>query len=180
MHKNGKVKGYLNGNSLKFKDLFTNPISGKVTIPEMIKEISEFIDNDSLSNYRLVIGTDSQVRVIDKKEECDYVSAVVIYRIGKGARYYWRKIKEEGKPILRDKIYMETLMSLDVAQKLVPKVREKIDSSKYDLEIHIDVGELGPTRDMIKEVSGMVSGSGFVAKTKPNSWGASSVADKHT
>jgi len=26
----------------------------------------------------------------------------------------------------------------------------------------------------------MVNGSGFTAKTKPEAWGASSVADKHT
>jgi len=81
---------------------------------------------------------------------------------------------------LRDRIYTETLMSLELAQKIVPEIRKVITAAKYDLEIHIDVGALGPTREMIKEVVGMVSGNGFVAKTKPESWGASSVADKHT
>jgi len=85
----------------------------------------------------------------------------------------------EKSPTLRDKIYTETLMSLDLAQIIVPKVRKRISPKKYDLEIHIDVGALGPTREMIREVVGMVNGSGFVAKTKPESWGASSVADKH-
>ena len=33
---------------------------------------------------------------------------------------------------------------------------------------------------MIKEVVGMVTGSGYVAKTKPNAYAASYVADKHT
>jgi predicted RNase H-related nuclease YkuK (DUF458 family) len=108
------------------------------------------------------------------------VSAVVIYRKGRGARYFWHKEKHYIKPILRDKIYQETLMSLDLAQKLVPMVRKVISPSKYDFEIHIDVGPLGPTREMIREVVGMVTGNGFVAKTKPDSWGASSVADKHT
>jgi len=42
------------------------------------------------------------------------------------------------------------------------------------------VGEVGPTREMIKEVVGMVTGSGFVAKTKPEAYGAAVVADKHT
>lgn len=71
-------------------------------------------------------------------------------------------------------------MSLDCAQTLVPDLRRAISPAKYDFEIHIDVGALGPTREMIKEVVGMVTGNGFVAKTKPESWGASSVADKHT
>jgi len=71
-------------------------------------------------------------------------------------------------------------MSLDLAQEIVPKLRAVISPAKYDLEIHIDVGALGPTRDMIREVVGMVNGNGFTARTKPESWGASSVADKHT
>jgi predicted RNase H-related nuclease YkuK (DUF458 family) len=33
---------------------------------------------------------------------------------------------------------------------------------------------------MIKEVVGMVTGNGFKARTKPESYGASNVADKHT
>jgi predicted RNase H-related nuclease YkuK (DUF458 family) len=81
---------------------------------------------------------------------------------------------------LRDKIYTETLMSLNLAEKLVPGVRKMISPVNYDLEIHIDVGSLGQTRTMIREVVGMVTGNGYVAKTKPESWGASSVADKHT
>jgi len=39
---------------------------------------------------------------------------------------------------------------------------------------------VGPTREMIKEVVGMVNGNGFTAKTKPESYGAFVVADKHT
>jgi len=48
------------------------------------------------------------------------------------------------------------------------------------LEIHIDVGDRGEPRDMIKEVVGMVTGSGDQARIKPDSFGASNVADKHT
>ena len=33
---------------------------------------------------------------------------------------------------------------------------------------------------MIKEVVGIVTGNGYVAKTKPEAYGASYVADKHT
>jgi len=71
-------------------------------------------------------------------------------------------------------------MSLNLAQVIVPDIRKRISPAKYDLEIHIDVGSLGPTREMIREVVGLVTGNGFTAKTKPDSWGASSVADKHT
>lgn len=71
-------------------------------------------------------------------------------------------------------------MSLELAESLVPSLRSAVSPAKYDLEIHIDVGALGPTREMIREVVGMVNGNGYKARTKPESWGASSVADKHT
>lgn len=145
----------------------------------MVEAIADFVEEEPDSLYRLIIGTDSQARRKNGKAEIDYVTAVVAHRIGRGARYYWRKEKKNKIPVLRDKIYTETLMSLDVAQEIVPCLREAISPTKYDFEIHIDVGPLGPTRDMIKEVVGMVNGSGFEAKTKPESWGASSVADKH-
>ena len=161
-------------------DEFYNPTEGKMTPARMISTISDFVDEEPSSFYRLVIGTDSQERRINGSTEVDYVSAIIIHRKGKGARYFWKKVKKNGKkPMLRDKIYSETLMSLDIAQSIVPKIRKKISPAKYDLEIHIDVGPLGPTREMIREVVGMVNGNGFTAKTKPESWGASSVADKH-
>jgi hypothetical protein len=127
----------------------------------------------------LIIGTDSQTRNTNGNAEVDFVTAIIVYRKGKGARYFWRKSRQKNVPVLRDKIYTETLMSLDVAQRIVPDIRKLVSPAKYDLEIHIDVGPLGPTRDMIREVVGMVNGNGFTAKTKPDSWGASSVADKH-
>ena len=159
--------------------LFISPSQGPIGTDNMISEISAFVDEEPGSFYSLIIGTDSQARSSNGKTEVDFVTAIVVYRKGKGARYFWRKEKHKEFPHLRDKIYTETLMSLNIAQELVPQVRKKISPGKYDLEIHIDVGPLGPTREMIREVVGMVNGNGFVAKTKPDSWGASSVADKH-
>ncbi len=159
--------------------IFISPTRGEVSISKMVEEIAGFVDEEPTSFYRLIIGTDSQTRRNNGKSEIDYVTAVVVHRIGRGARYYWKKEKKSKIPVLRDKIYTETLMSLDAAQEIVPSIRETISPTKYDFEIHIDVGPLGPTRDMIKEVVGMVNGSGYEARTKPESWGASSVADKH-
>ena len=170
-------KKYLDNNGLS--DLFISPSKGYLDANEMIEQIRSFVDEEPGSYYSLIIGTDSQTRNSNGKSEVDFVTAIVIYRKGKGARYFWRKEKHKKLSLLRDKIYKETLMSLDIAQELVPEVRKKVSPSKYDLEIHIDVGPLGPTREMIREVVGTVNGNGFVAKTKPDSWGASSVADKH-
>ncbi len=162
------------------KNGFYSPTKGELTLEGVVSEISNFIDDDPGSFYSVIIGSDSQVKSTKGKSQCDYVTAIVVHRKGHGGRYFWRREKVMKSPVLRDKIYSETLRSLDTAEQLVPVLRQSITPSKYDFEIHIDVGPLGKTRDMIKEVVGMVNGSGYVAKTKPESWGASSVADKHT
>jgi predicted RNase H-related nuclease YkuK (DUF458 family) len=43
----------------------------------------------------------------------------------------------------------------------------------------VDVGRNGRTRELIDEVVGMIMASGFPVKTKPDSYAASCVADKH-
>lgn len=159
---------------------FYNPTVGTTSLEGVVLEVAKFVNEDPECFYRLVIGSDSQTKGFNGTSEIDFVTAIVIHREGSGARYFWNKEKVHKAPVLRDKIYTETLRSLDTAQVLVPQLRETLSGIKYDLEIHIDVGPNGKTRDMIKEVVGMVAGSGFVAKTKPDSWGASKVADKHT
>ena len=52
--------------------------------------------------------------------------------------------------------------------------------SRYNIQIHVDIGHNGETRDMINEVVGMVRGSGYEVKIKPDSYGASKVADRYT
>lgn len=160
--------------------IFMSPTKGLMPVGRMVSEIADFVDADPSKFYQIVIGSDSQARHVNSHTEVDFVTAVVVHRDGYGARYFWRKNRVAMVPVLRQKIYMETQLSLEAAAKIVPLLRQVISPAKYDFEIHIDVGPLGPTRDMIKEVVGMVQGNGFKAKTKPESWGASSVADKHT
>lgn len=161
-------------------DLFVSPTKGELGLPGVVKEISDFVNEEPQKFYRLVIGTDSQEKKINGKSEIDFVTAIVIHRVGRGGRYFWHKERQNKQLRLRDKIYTETLLSLSTAQKFVPQLRKSLSPSKYDLEIHIDVGPVGPTREMIREVVGMVQGNGFVAKTKPEAYGASVVADRHT
>lgn len=159
---------------------FSSPTKGPLTLEEVILEIAGFINEFSDSSYRVVIGSDSQAKQVNKAPEIDFVSAIVVHRQGHGGRYFYKKERQKKMYVLRDKIYTETLMSLQLAERVVPELRKVIPASRYDLEIHIDVGPIGPTRDMIKEVVGMVTGSGYTAKTKPDSYGASAIADKHT
>lgn len=162
------------------KNGFYSPTRGSVTIGKIISEIRTFMDEDPTSFYNIVVGSDSQIKHDNGVKQCDFVTAIIVHRVGHGARYFWKKEKVMKAPVIRDKIYSETLRSLDIARDLTPILKDRLEDLNYNFEIHIDVGEVGKSREVIKEVVGMVSGSGFTAKTKPNSWGASHVADKHT
>jgi len=74
---------------------------------------------------------------------------------------------------------MEATYSIEIANQLFEKINQT-DKKDINIQIHLDVGENGKTRDIIKEVVNMVLGCGFEAQVKPASYGASKVADKHT
>lgn len=161
--------------------MFISPTYGKRKQLELIDDIARFIESNPESKYRLIIGSDSHLRGHNGQSKLRLVTAMVIHRVGFGGKYFWQGKLIDKTHSLRDKIYAETLLSLEVAQQFLPKLNSRLNGhGNYELEIHIDVGRAGETRDMIKEVVGMVAGNGFTAKTKPDAYGASKVADKHT
>ena len=67
-----------------------------------------------------------------------------------------------------------------MADLFLPLLQEELNGEYELLEIHIDAGGNGPTKELMKELIGMVVGNGFTAKVKPEAFGASAVADRHT
>lgn len=154
--------------------IFNSPTKGRMAFDQVFKDIVEYIHDDSKIKYKLIVGTDSQLR-----EDVCYVTAILILREGKGGRFYYSKEREKTKLSLKQRIFYETSKSLIVAAKLAEKLTVN-GLAELDIEIHLDVGEQGQTKEIIKEVVGMVVGSGFDARIKPDSYGASKVADKYT
>lgn len=148
--------------------------SGRIlTLRAVVEEMILFMQAVPDRHYRIICGTDSE-----DHHGTDFVSAVIIHRERNGGRYWWRRVKAPSFKVMRDRIYREAVLSLEVAQELLRILRKekKID---VDLEIHLDVGLNGETRTMLQEVVGMVRGSGFEVRTKPESFGATKVADRH-
>lgn len=153
---------------------FISPSKGRMDFEKMMRDIILYIKGLPTSSYKIIIGSDSQV----KSDTC-FITAVIVHRLGKGARYYYRKKTQRKIKSLRQKIFYETALSLEVGG-MVHKYFADNGFDDLKVEIHIDVGIHGDTKDLIREVVGMVTGSGFRAKIKPEAFGASSVADKHT
>ena len=153
---------------------FHSPTLGEMALSSVIERIESYMKKAPAYKYRLIIGTDSAGK---NHAEVDFVTALVVHRIGGGGIYFWKK-EFATVHSLRERIYKEAILSLEFAQELL-EILQSEEFLDYDFEIHVDVGKEGETREMIAEVVGMIRGSGFAVKTKPESYGASKVADRH-
>ncbi len=156
--------------------MFISPTYGKLDDAALKKRVSSFMAEEKKLSYRIIVGSDSQ------KQESgvyDFVSALIIHRVGFGGIYFWKREVVNKKFALKERMYREAIMSLETAEAIADLFKEN-GIAKYDVEIHVDIGKRGETRDVINEIVGMVRGSGYKCKIKPDSFGASKVADRHT
>lgn len=153
---------------------FLSPSCGPLDIDEVFQQIIAYMQEMPTEKYRLIIGTDSQTR-----DDTCFVTAILIHREGRGGRYFYTKERHDHIRSLRQRIFYETSRSLMVASDFAERLAQN-GFGDLDIEIHLDVGPNGETKELIREVVGMVVGSGYYAKIKPESYGASNVADKHT
>ncbi|NLM38004.1 MAG: hypothetical protein GX202_07760 [Firmicutes bacterium] len=153
---------------------FISPSKGRLSFNQMFRDLLAFINEHPDDTYKMIVGTDSQER-----QDVYYVTAVVILRVGKGGRFYYAKERQKGRLSMKQRIFLEAARSLEVASRLAGKFMA-VGKTDFNIEIHLDVGQQGRTKEIIREVVGMVNGSGFDARIKPDSYGASKVADKFT
>ncbi len=159
---------------MKEKIFFHSYRKGKISLDQVVEELFSFIKEEPSFHYNLAIGTDSERH----NEEDEFVSAIIIHRFGRGGRYFWRRVYLPRSRTMRERIYNEVLFSLSIAQELVKRLKSWANKFDFSLEIHVDIGLNGPTKAMVQEVINLVKGNGFKVKTKPESFGASNVADR--
>jgi hypothetical protein len=161
-----------------FTGLFYNPSRGNLTLEEVLKELSSYMAEKPDKFYDVIVGCDSS-----SEEEPHFPVAIVVLRKNEGGRFFLKKVKYPTSAKKKfynwkERILEEVLLSCQLALTLKEKM---IPSSNYQLRyIHADVGENGQTKDMIKEVVGLIRGNGFEPKIKPESYVASVVADRYT
>lgn len=163
---------------MKEEIYFTRGCGGRVSFAKMLEEIIDFI-NEKKSYYRIMIGTDSEI----ENENVDFVSAVVIHRVGFGARFFYRRWKKENEGqnnkfyLIHQRIWEEVINSLELAQKLSEYLKNK--KVPVNFEVHIDVGYNGQTKEIIQELINYIRTYGLEVKVKPESFAASKVADRY-
>ena len=154
---------------------FHNPSIGEMTFDDVISTLIAEMEGHSQEQFELLIGTDSST----SPHHLELVSAIVLHKIGRGGRYFWTRKRERRTPSLRLQIWREAWLSFELAQHVMRHL-ESESLLQFNLEIHVDIGENGPTKDLIDEVVGMIIGNGLAVRIKPHAFAASAVADKHT
>jgi uncharacterized protein len=162
---------------------FYNINEGAMTRDQVINEIAAYIHDKPEYFYDIVVGCDSSSGI-----KPVFPIVVVVLRVGAGGRFFVKKVHFD-KDARRfahphQRIIQEVLLSCELALEIKDSLLEKIgqvDGPGYQFRyIHADVGTNGKTSTMIKEVVGVINGNGFEAKIKPESYVASSVADRFT
>ena len=171
------------------KGYFYNPSLGNLELTQVIEEISHYINQKPEKFYDIIVGCDSS-----SGEEPNFPLAVVILRKGEGGRLFLKKINYKNRkfPNWKQRVLEEVLLSCELALFLKEKLAKSLNpinpvrkgfSNRVNYQfryIHADIGENGATKDMIKEVIGLIRGNGFEPRIKPEAFVASTVADRYS
>lgn len=160
---------------------FYNPTVGNLTFEGVVDEVINYFLSSPKSNFEIVVGCDSS------SEDYPYFPVVLVVRkIGEGGRfflykmYYSKKFYNFHQRILQE-VYLSCELALKFREEILKRIKKNNLKINYQFQyIHADVNENGQTRDMVKEVIGLIRSNGFEAKIKPESFAASSIADKFT
>ncbi len=164
---------------------FYNPTCGNIPIDRVMEEMIEYMKEKLESSYDIIVGCDSS-----SEDNPTFPVAIAILRIGQGGRFFLKKIKypsEFNKKFInwRNRILQEVLISCDLALSFRDALKKKVEESDSQVSyqfryIHADIGEKGKTKDMIKELTGLIRGNGFEPKIKPDSCIATTLADRYS
>lgn len=157
---------------------FYNPTKGNLSFEEVTHEIVDWMKENPQKEYEVVVGCDSS-----SDESPHFPVAIVVLRKGQGGRFFLRKVKYKDKRFhtWRERVLEEVVLSCDLALSLKKDLERQVNQQFLDYQlryIHADIGPRGDTKDMIKEVTGLIRGNGFEPKIKPEAYVASTVADR--
>ena len=151
---------------------FYNPTCRDLDLPEVTQELLRYIAEKPQKSYEIIVGCDSSAVA-----EPTFPAVIVVLRKGEGGRFFLKRIHYNRKFYnLHDRILEEVLLSCQLALWLRENLQ--LPANCRFQYIHADIGQNGATKDMIKEITGLIRGNGFIPQIKPEAFAASSVADK--
>ena len=157
---------------------FISPTYGAVNLDKMLELMKKFYDSHKdYGRFNVVVGTDSQ-----NFSDTKMVSAIVMQCEGHGGIYFYRVERIPKIQDVRQKLNRETQVSLQYADELLRVMAEQQEElfDNITFSIHIDAGHNpnGKTKELIPSLVGWIHSCGYECAVKPNSFAASSIANK--
>lgn len=171
------------------EDTYQNLTNKRMSFEHIFAKIVEFMEKNPEGNFKLMVGTDSQVHA----RETIFITGIVIKQEGKGV---WACIKKVAVPRKMENLYerisYETMLSEEIfsyfteerknrlIQIVLPYVYTK--GSTFEIEGHIDIGagNRNKTRIFVKEMVSRIKSMGAEPKIKPEAFVASGYANRYT
>ena len=157
-----------------------SPTYGKCDENQVISIIENYIRSNwkNSDGFNIVIGTDSQ-----NFSDTKVVVVIAVQNVGHGGIFFYDVSRIERINNIRQKLMYETNMSLFYANKMITKLEnsslmQEKNADKINFCVHIDAGTKGKTSGLIPELVAWVKACGYDCQVKPDSFAASSIADK--
>ncbi|OZU89616.1 hypothetical protein CIL03_00270 [Virgibacillus indicus] len=167
---------------------FQNLSQKHMSFEEVFKHITQFMEKDAAGNYYLMFGTDSQVHA----NHTIFITGIVIQRKQKGAWACIRKVVIPRQMTnLHERISYETTLTEEVVSLFTEERKNQLidivlphiyQGASFAIEGHIDIGSenRNKTRIFVKEMVSRMETLGLEPKIKPESFVASSYANRFT
>ena len=167
---------------------FQNLTHKHMSFNEVFQHIVRFMEKEPNGQYKLIFGTDSQVHTLYTR----FITGIVIQRESKGAWACIRKVVVPRKMMnLHERISYETTLTEEVVSMFTEEKKTQLidivlpniyKGATFTIEGHIDIGSSSKnkTRVFVNEMVGRMESLGIEPKIKPDSFVASSYANRYT
>ncbi len=171
-------------NSVTFQNLSQKNMS----FDEVFQHITNFMKKEPSGKFRLMFGTDSQVF----NQYTKFITGIVIQQERRGVWACIRKVIVPRKMLnLHERISYETTLTEEVVSLFTTEHKEQLinivlpyiyNGANFTIEGHIDIGsgKRNKTRVFVKEMVARLESIGVEPKIKPESFVASSYANRFT
>lgn len=168
---------------------FMNTTERCMDLNTVFSRIESFMKKEPHANYNLIIGSDGQVH----RGFTKLITGIIIRRESRGAWACYRQviIPREIRSV-RNKLSTETSLSEEIACYFDNRKRSQLEDiilpyvyqgASFEVSIHIDAGSdkfISKTAFFVAEMVDRVESLGWLPVIKPDSFGASSYADRYS
>ncbi|MDO6451440.1 ribonuclease H-like YkuK family protein [Oceanobacillus profundus] len=167
---------------------FQNLSQKNMSFTQVFQHIKRFMEKDRNGSYKLMFGTDSQVH----SSYTRFITGIVIHCETKGAWACIRKVIIPRKMMnLHERISYETTLTEEVVSMFSEEKKEELINiilpniyrgASFSIEGHIDIGSerKNKTKIFVNEMVSRMESLGIEPKIKPESFVASSYANRYT